>query len=67
MNRVKCELTEVAIYCGDEFIMIGTYKECAEKLKITERTVRFLATPTSRKRSEGTDRMIAVRFEDDDE
>lgn len=64
---MKYGSTEVAIYCGDEFIMIGTYKECAEKLKVKERTVRFMSTPSGQKRAEGTDRMMAIVLEDDDE
>lgn len=34
-----------ALYKGDEFLFVGTKKECAEFLGVTERTISYFLTP----------------------
>ncbi|MBS4200294.1 hypothetical protein KHA93_11695 [Bacillus sp. FJAT-49732] len=38
------------IYRGDEFVTVGTLKECAEHLGVKENTIRFMTTPSYAKR-----------------
>ena len=54
-----------AIYKGDEFIMVGTAKECAARLKVQEDTIRWMTYPISKKRNKGN-RMDAFVIEDDE-
>jgi hypothetical protein len=42
---------EFAIYKNDDFICIGTAKECAEMLNVKVDTIYFYATPTHLMRS----------------
>jgi hypothetical protein len=42
---------EWAVYKGDEFQFFGTIKECAERLGMSESTVRFYSKPAHIKRS----------------
>lgn len=55
-----------AIYKGDEFIFMGTKKECAEHLGVIPRTLYFYTTPTYRKRSKILDnnRTVVIRVEE---
>lgn len=39
-----------ALYHGDEFKIVGTIKELAEYLGVSERTIKFYSTPTYKKR-----------------
>ncbi|TYS68674.1 hypothetical protein FZC76_06930 [Sutcliffiella horikoshii] len=58
-----------AVYKGDEFICVGTAKECADYMGVSEKSVRFLSSPTHKKRMEasnGTDYKIAIALEDED-
>lgn len=41
---------EYAVYKGDELICIGTAKECADILNIKPSSVKWLTTPTAKKR-----------------
>ena len=34
-------MTEYAVYRGDELIIIGTLKECAERLSTTEQLIKY--------------------------
>lgn len=53
---------EIALYKGDEFIMIGTLAEVAKFLNVNVRTVRFYMTPTwARRSADSTDRIVIVR------
>ncbi|MHC5375615.1 hypothetical protein ACYSNU_17750 [Enterococcus sp. LJL120] len=45
-------MIEYAIYKGDTFMFIAPLAECAKRLGVKEDSVRFLATPTGRKRFE---------------
>jgi hypothetical protein len=55
-----------AVYKGDNFIFMGTKKECSEHLGVKEDTVYFYTTPTYQKRAKtkDNDRMIVIRVED---
>lgn len=41
---------EFAVYKGDEFICMGTAKECAAVLNVQPKTISWLTTPTAKKR-----------------
>lgn len=43
-----------ALYKGDEYIYCGTIKEIANKLNITETTVRFYKSKVYKKRRKGS-------------
>ena len=55
-----------AVYKGDEFIYMGTKKECSEHLGVKRNTIAFYSSPTYQKRAktEDNDRMIVIRVED---
>ena len=56
-----------AIYKGDEFVTLGTKKECAEYLGVNPSTISFMATPTHRNRNTGGQRMEAILLEDEED
>lgn len=43
-------MREYAIYRGDELLAIGSAKECAEKLGVQSQYIRWLTTPTAKRR-----------------
>lgn len=43
-------MQEYAVYKGDEFLCIGTVKECAAELGVLTETIKFYTTPTYQKR-----------------
>lgn len=55
-----------AIYKGDTFIVQGTKKECAEYLGVKETTIKFMTTPTYKKRlvKEDNNRLLAIKVGD---
>ena len=57
---------EYALYKGDEFITLGTIKEIAKFLGVSERTVHFYSTPTYRKRNQKGNAYIVIRIEEGD-
>lgn len=57
---------DYALYKDDTFIMIGTIKEIAQRLGVSERTVHFYSTPTYNKRNKDN-HYIVIRIEDDKE
>ena len=58
-------MREYAVYKGDELIIIGTLKECAERLKTSEKMVKYYSYPSQKKRSEGTNKILVERLDDD--
>ena len=56
-----------AVYKGDKFLFLGTIKECANYLNVTEKTIIFYSTPTYRNRSklEYNDRLIVIKVLDE--
>lgn len=52
-----------AIYKGDQFVTVGTVKECAEDLKLKEATIKWMSSPACHKR-DVQDRMVAYVVED---
>lgn len=42
-----------ALYKGDEFLCMGTIKEIAEKMGVSERTIRFYSSPVYQRRGRG--------------
>lgn len=63
--------SEYAVYRGDEFVCLGTYKECAAHLGISPETVRFYGSPAHLKRSENNkfekDFIVVIRIEEDED
>lgn len=41
-----------AVYRGDELLVLGTLRECAERLGVSEKTVRWLSYPAAHRRAE---------------
>lgn len=61
-------MKEYALYKGDEFVMIGTIEEIAKFLDVKIESVKFMTSPTHKKRAEGkANRSILVDLDDDDE
>ena len=53
-----------AVYQGDEFLCMGTKKECAKYLGVKETTIYFLSMPAQHKRVKNTGRIAIVVEED---
>ena len=55
-----------AIYKGDDFIYLGTRKECAKYLGVKDKSITFYCTPTYKRRikSEYNNRVIVIKVED---
>ena len=62
--------TEYAIYKGDTFLFIDTAEACAKRLGINVESVKFMTTPSAKKRFEAREdkqnAMTAVKLEGDD-
>lgn len=58
-------MTYYVIYKGDWPVMVGTLKECAERLGVSEKTVQWYATPQCREKERRGKRarMLAERVE----
>ncbi|MGG4267401.1 hypothetical protein [Peribacillus simplex] len=60
---------EYAVYKGDEFICLGTARECANYLGVKISTIRFLLSPAYlkriEKRQESNDQLIAFKVDDE--
>ena len=57
-------MAEYAVYRGDELIIIGTLKECAERLNTTEQMIKYYSYPSHKKRAEGKNQIIVERLDD---
>ena len=55
-------MREYAVYKGEEFVTIGTAEECAKELGIKSETIRWLSTPTAKKR-QGKNSLVVVKME----
>lgn len=64
-------MTEYALYEGDDYIFGGTIHELAKYMKVSIDTVRFMATPTHKKRIENhkfkKDNRFVIRLDDEEE
>lgn len=62
------KLKQYAVYKGEELLVMGSAKECAEKLGVKEATVRFYSTPAYRDRLEGrkaeNNRIVTIAIDD---
>lgn len=67
MSRPK----EYAVYKGDDLLVMGTAKECAQELGVTANYIKWMTTPSgikiynNRKRPERC--MTAVKLEEEEE
>ncbi|WP_342665476.1 hypothetical protein [Paucisalibacillus globulus] len=59
-NHLPKMQKEWAVYAGDEFLFIGTTKECAERLGVSINTVRFYGTPAHLRRVEKQKKTDAI-------
>lgn len=55
--------TMYALYKGDNILTIGSIRELALYLGVTERTIRFYSTPTHRKRNK--EGYLVIKIEED--
>lgn len=53
-----------ALYRGDELVDVGTARELAGRLGVTVEYVRWMATPTARRRDRGR-RLLAYRIDNE--
>jgi hypothetical protein len=64
-------LKEYAVYKGDEFICVGTVKECAERLGIKPDTVYYYTSPKYKKIMEKgknpQNYIIVIKLEEDED
>lgn len=62
---------EYAVYKGDNLIVVGTAKECAEEMGVTERYIEWLTMPTAKRRLSNRKNphkcTTAVRIDDDED
>lgn len=56
-------LNEYALYKGEEILQIGTISEIAKSEGILQKSVRFLMTPTYKKRTKSKNRRTLVKLE----
>jgi DNA-binding CsgD family transcriptional regulator len=59
-NHLSKKEKEWAVYAGDEFLFIGTTKECADRLGVSVSTVRFYGTPAHQRRVEKQKKTNAI-------
>jgi hypothetical protein len=64
-------MAEYALYRGEEFLFAGTAEECANFWGIKAASVKWMCTPTGKRRFEGRkhkERCItAIKLEDEDD
>lgn len=65
-------MKEYAVYKGEDFLVMGTLAECAEKLGVLPATVYFYSTPTyqrrlAKRKMTGNARVTVPLDEEDDE
>lgn len=62
-------MKEYAIYKGDTFLFIGSAFECAKRMGVKPDFIKWLTTPTGKKRFESrkdkSKALTAVKLEDD--
>jgi len=58
---------QYAVYKGDDFIFMGTLEEVAERLGVSIKSVKWMATPAAKKRADkpGSTKMIVEKVEVD--
>ena len=59
-----------AVYKGDEFICVGTAKECADHMGVSDKTIRYMSYPAYKKRMEASkgpgDYKIVIALDDEE-
>lgn len=51
-------------YKGDNFLFMGTKKECSEYLNVKENTISFYTTPAYQKKNKSGNRIIVIKVDD---
>ena len=59
--------TQYGVYKGDEFIMVGSLEDVAEKLGVSTKSVKWMASPAAKRRADkpGSTKMIIEKVEVD--
>ena len=65
-RKSKAYYGDYAVYKGDELIIIGTAEECAERLNVNAKYIRWLSTPSVVKRHDSTNKMIAIKIDEEE-
>lgn len=64
-------MVEYAVYKGNELIVTGTAQECADFMNVSSKYIRWMTSPTGKRRLAGRKNpskcTTAERIEDDDE
>lgn len=64
------ETCEYAVYKGDEFLCLGTARECAAYLGVKISTIRYLLSPAYskiiEKRQDSKGPLIAIKVDDEE-
>lgn len=55
---------EIAVYKNDDLLTMGSYEECATELGLTVKYLRWLTTPSGKKRGKG---LAVIKLDEDDE
>lgn len=58
-------MTVYALYKGNDLLSIGTAKEIAKEMNVSVATVYFYQTPSCAKRSNGGNKRVLIKLEDE--
>lgn len=71
VRKKRIKEPDYAIYKGDDLIVIGSAKECAEEMNVTIEHIKWMTTPAGQKRIASRrnpeNATAAVRLDDDEE
>lgn len=62
MDRVM-KIVNYAIYKGDDFLFMGTKKECSDYLNVKESTIFYYTTPTYKKRNKNGNSLVVIKVD----
>lgn len=62
---------DYALYKGDEFLVVGTAEECAKYLNVKADSIKWMSTPTDKRRLKRRKRkekcISVIKLEEDDQ
>lgn len=62
---------DYALYKGDEFLIVGTAEECAKYLNVKADSIKWMSTPTAKRRLKRRKRkekcISVIKLEEDDQ
>lgn len=62
MDRVM-KIVNYAIYKGDDFLFMGTKKECSDYLNVKESTISYYTTSTYKKRNKNGNNLVVIKVD----